>query len=113
MYSGSMEIEMMYRCSDFTISPQGKLFLTLDKGVGMKNKQDQYQPRMEIILNNQRIWIDEELQTKKKMFKDEGEYKKWDKQAKLKLDTRSVSDCLIIKFYDLRDGELVLLGCEY
>ena len=41
----------MYRSSGFTASPQGKLFLTLDKGVAMKNKTEEYWPRMEFILN--------------------------------------------------------------
>lgn len=47
------------------------------------------------------------------MFKDEGEYKRWNLQKSLALETNSVSDCLMVKFYDMRAGDLVLLGCEY
>ena len=108
-----MDVKFMYRCSDFTASPQGKLFLTLDKGIAMKVKTEEYQPRLEFILDKQRIWVDEELQTRKKMFKDEGEYKRWNQQKSFALETNSVSDCLIVKFYDMRGSELVLLGCEY
>jgi hypothetical protein len=110
---GTMQVDLMYRCSEFTASPQGKLHLTLDQGIAMKNKKDEYQPRMEFILNNQRIWVDEELVTKKKLFKDEGEFKRWNLERSLTLESNSVSDCLIIKFYDLREDDLVLLGCEY
>ena len=51
-FAGKMAIEMMYRCSEFTMCPQGNLHLALDKATGIMNKAEEYQPKMEIIVND-------------------------------------------------------------
>lgn len=51
-FVGKMQVDMMYRCSEFTQCPQGNLCLTLDKAVGTMIKANDYKPIMEVIVKN-------------------------------------------------------------
>jgi hypothetical protein len=94
-----METKLMYRCSEFTKNPRGKLCLTLLN----TNKDLDY--TVEFCLNNQRVQPD-------LMLKDLNIDKKVKEfaQNKTSLHTYSTKDVLIIKIMDL-SGQII--GYEY
>jgi hypothetical protein len=92
-------MEMMYRASEFTKQPRGKLELELDSASGVQYKNDDYNPIMEFILSDQRILVDEPLQLRKTKMNQESEFKRWGKEKKLEFKTENIHEAIQVNFY--------------
>lgn len=74
---GSLELSLMYRASEFTKSPRGRLELNLESSRGATRDKQDYQPVMEFVLGDQRIFVDEHLLLRKNNLNQESEFRRW------------------------------------
>jgi hypothetical protein len=104
----------MYRCSELTKEPRGRLDLSLKEAIGLTNlsagrESTECQPSVEFILNNQRVLIKSKLREADKNGQ-RSQTRAWEANRAC-IDTYTTLDVLQINFYDDLTGSL--LGCEY
>lgn len=118
---GTLSTLLMYRASEFTKAPQGKLEMTLVSSRAARFEKEDYSPLMEFSIGDQRVFVDEELQMRKDQMNQESEFRRWEQQGHLALYTTQPKDVLAIKFFtpkknkddgELEKGEYTLQGCE-
>ena len=111
-----ISLEMMYRCSEFTKNPRGKLDLAIEQGINMQIMDDKeykdYDPIMEFEISNQRIQFDHTPRKNTKAKSTAGDVKGWT-ENQIFFNLYNVRDVIRIRFYERRkDGVLSLLGTE-
>ena len=106
----------MYRCSEFTKNPRGKLDVVVEQGIDMKiiegNAFKEYEPIMEFEISDQRIQFDQTPKKNTKAKSTAGDVKSWT-ENNLLFNTYNIGDVIRVRFYERRaDGVLTLIGTD-